>query len=365
VHLECKLLAVDIDDWIATRRPGPFNSIYSPASVYTILAGVYLGISENSKTRLELQENFNFEPDFNADYINCLAKIAENKALDVFNSYVFHKSSLMPDYQKDIEILKFKKQQFATFSGKEDFLNNLVRKDTKGMIQKFLKPGSLGSNVELFLMNTILFNGKWEDAFKTTRTMTNWRYGGNYYDADFMISGDRYIQMYQSYSRGQLLYVSLKFKPKGGEQLWMTIIMPKDQSNVPVQNVHFKNINWSSMNKRKLRLIFPKFKIENDHNLVEFMKFKNSTRLFSSGTSDLDRMFEPNNGVYIYDFAQKAMIEVNEKGAKAAAVTYMSGGRKSGPSYVTINRPFKFFIHDDSKNLFFSGLVNCPSDNCK
>merc|ERR1711893_291623 len=78
-------LASDIDAWLATSRPSTFNSIYSPVSIYNILAGIYFGTSENSETRLELQEKFNFKQKFNAtNYATKLSKMTESEVLKTF-----------------------------------------------------------------------------------------------------------------------------------------------------------------------------------------------------------------------------------------------------------------------------------------
>jgi len=110
------------------------------------------------------------------------------------------------------------------------------------------------------------------------------------------------------------------------------------------------------------------------------MKYKNCTRLFNAATANLDRMFEGKRKDYIGKFTQKAVIKVHEKGAEATASTGAVFTNKSiakkKKTYV-INRPFKFFIHstkldfnlkkdqEQSINLFFTGVVNCPMNNCK
>merc|ERR1711884_728649 len=75
-------LALDIDTWLANSRPNNSNSIYSPVSIYNILAGIYFGTSENSETRLELQEKFNFKQKFNAtNYASKLSKMTKSQVL--------------------------------------------------------------------------------------------------------------------------------------------------------------------------------------------------------------------------------------------------------------------------------------------
>ena len=80
-------------------------------------------------------------------------------------------------------------------------------------------------------------------------------------------------------------------------------------------------------------------------------------------------------------------IKVHEEGAEAAAATFVGFTMKSmapTPRTYEIKRPFKFFIHSlkseediqlaknrrdtvgmkQGGSLFFSGVVNCPMNNC-
>ena len=71
-----------------------------------------------------------------------------------------------------------------------------------------------------------------------------------------------------------------------------------------------------------------------------------------------------NGGLKIGDVVQKAFISVDENGTEAAAATAVTGAPASGPLEVvdlTIDRPFLFFIHDDSGIVLFSGQVVDPS----
>ena len=166
----------------------------------------------------------------------------------------------------------------------------------------------------------------------------------------------------------------------------MTIAMPKAGSKNKAHEINFNDMKWKAFRKIEATLILPKFEIESELDLIDFMTKEGSTRLFSEKTADLDRMFRKNSGNYVGEFKQKASIKVDEEGAKAAAAT---GAMVEMRMVVRqreyhVKRPFKFFIHslktDEemrlAKNsrdavgaeqggaLFFSGVVNCPMNNC-
>ena len=171
-------------------------------------------------------------------------------------------------------------------------------------------------------------------------------------------------------------YISLKFKNKKnrsleGEPVYMTIAMPTASSKNKAHEINFNDVKWRKFYQIKnAELIFPKFEIDSELNLIDFMTDQNATRLFSGETADLDRMFGENSGNFVGDFRQKASIKVDEKGVKAAAATGSQISMRMMPPQYNINRPFKFFIHNlnpqsrDSGSLFFSGVVNCPMNNC-
>ena len=73
-------------------------------------------------------------------------------------------------------------------------------------------------------------------------------------------------------------------------------------------------------------------------------------------------MIENNNdNFYIHDVIHKAFIEVDEKGSKAAAVTGVSFGVKTGSSVKNkwiFNRPFLYAIMD-KRHMIPLFIVHC------
>jgi len=386
-------LALDIDNWLARTKPNS-NTIYSPVSLYNILASVYFGTGENSETRKELRKHFHFKPAFTTKkYANRLGDMTRNSALDTFNSYVFHQQNLKQSYHDELKMLNFKSVHYDSFVGKEGQLNKIVEKDTNNMIKDMFEPNSFSANTNLVLLNTILFMGKWDERFGEfskydTKHVNNWYMGTQEdspgpFEAEFMKSEKRKLK---AYSKDRINYISLRFEGTYDKPTWMTIVMPKAGAAVKPHEINFNEIEWNLFERRTANLILPKFEIENELDLVAFMKDKGAARLFSDETADLDRMFGPNSGIFVGKFKQKATIKVHEKGAEAAAATAIEFVMKSmprEPRTFDVKRPFKFFIHslksdkdieskkdgdaygkEQNGNLFFSGVVNCPMNNC-
>lgn len=74
--------------------------------------------------------------------------------------------------------------------------------------------------------------------------------------------------------------------------------------------------------------------------------------------------FSPAGGLRITNGVHKAVIEVNEEGAEAAAATAIVSGRSSilpDIKHFTCNRPFFYFIRDNSsENILFMGIYRKP-----
>ena len=62
-----------------------------------------------------------------------------------FNNYLFTRKDrvLKTDYENELELMKFKSRSYDTFVGKHDELNELVEKDTDGMIKELFKEDEL------------------------------------------------------------------------------------------------------------------------------------------------------------------------------------------------------------------------------
>lgn len=84
------------------------------------------------------------------------------------------------------------------------------------------------------------------------------------------------------------------------------------------------------------------------------------TDLFSH-TADLTN-FAPQGCLYVEEGIHKAVIDVNEEGTEAAAVTALILTKSAVTSRAfTCNRPFLFFIRDNAvKNILFMGIYQEP-----
>ena len=85
---------------------------------------------------------------------------------------------------------------------------------------------------------------------------------------------------------------------------------------------------------------------------------------FAAGLADFSQMADLERlgkNLYIGEVLHKAVIEVNEEGSEAAAVTSIGIRATSAPPEFIANRPFFFAIRDnETETILFMGTVVDP-----
>jgi serine protease inhibitor len=148
----------------------------------------------------------------------------------------------------------------------------------------------------------------------------------------------------------------------------MTVLLPKEGKKIQdIQNVLDENSfnEWNSLTvETKVELTMPKFKIEYKALLNDALCNMGMENAFTD-QADFSRLFVEPYGLFISRVIHKAVIEVNEEGTEAAAVTGVEISLTSLPPekpVLMINRPFLFFIKEKySGTVLFAGKLVDPS----
>ena len=162
--------------------------------------------------------------------------------------------------------------------------------------------------------------------------------------------------------------MTLYFENGGG----MYIILPKTGSAAEflssMTNDYFNEIQNNSVLGIG-RLLLPRFSIENTiDDLKEALELL-GVPLFDEVSAPLTGgLIEENLNVWLSDAMQKALIQVDEKGTTAAAVTVLGVAATGIPQYVPFemicDRPFVFILYehtyDGGNQILFTGIVNQP-----
>ncbi|MEM6612372.1 MAG: serpin family protein, partial [Cyanobacteria bacterium P01_C01_bin.72] len=133
-------------------------------------------------------------------------------------------------------------------------------------------------------------------------------------------------------------------------------------------NQQLNSANWqewlSQMRSQPGNVSLPKFKLEYETELQNVLATLGMSQAFNPTQADFSAMTDI--PVAIDTIKHKAVIEVNEEGSEAAAVTSIgiritSAIPQEQPFNININRPFFFAIRDDiTETILFMGNVVEP-----
>jgi len=126
----------------------------------------------------------------------------------------------------------------------------------------------------------------------------------------------------------------------------------------------FNQLDDNSNSNKRVQLALPKFRIESSLDFVQhFKRYYNVKAPFDANNADFSPMSASGErDLFISKIIHKAVIDVDEAGTEAAAVTVIQMLSRSGmflheePIKLTFSRPFLFYLRDvKSKVPLFVG----------
>ena len=242
-------------------------------------------------------------------------------------------------------------------------INQWVNTNTNGKITKILD--EINRDAVLFLINAIYFKGTWQTEFDPSRTRDG---------AFYLATGDeKQVPMmtrtgdYSYYENHEAKFQAISL-PYGDGRMSMYIFLPYRESdlNTFLDVLNIENWeNWvSQFHEQEVFLSMPKFKLEYEKTLNTPLESLGMGIAFAPRLADFSRMADLEvlgKNLYIGEVLHKAVVEVNEEGTEAAAVTSVGIRVTSAPPAFMANRPFFFAIHDnETKTVLFMGTVVDP-----
>ena len=232
-------------------------------------------------------------------------------------------------------------------------INQWVDAATDGKIKKLYDPGS-DPGFDAALISANLFKSTWSKQFDSDATYDDYfkSWDGEVTKVPTMHrTGDYSLSSTDNFYAGRLSYGNGSFR--------MTIITvhPED---------HFTKKDWDELEengyveKTKTEFSLPLFKNTTNKKITETLKNMGMERAFAergNSLTDYSR-FSP-QPAWVDRVSHSVVIEVNEKGTEAAAVTG-SDVSSSGPSDdFKVNRPFIYIIDEASTGtILFIGKIN-------
>lgn len=266
-----------------------------------------------------------------------------------------YRSQIIRQYHGEVASVDF-------LTGKEQAvkkINAWADKSTQGMIPDLLKTSDIESNTALILTNAIYFQGFWPELFdikKTTDrpfTLLN----GSKIEVPTMIKEADYLTAKQN----NIQLVGLPYRDSSLELL---ILMPEDPKKFAefASNLTSDTIEGlvKAQQKHKFTLYLPKFSIASSYGDLKPSLQKLGIRKVFTTAAELNKI-NAKAPLLLSKVLQKAIIKVDERGTKAAAVTAgIVMMRAVMPMMTEINRPFVFVIFDQKSNkpIFMGQVVN-------
>ncbi|KAL3310240.1 Serpin peptidase inhibitor, clade B (Ovalbumin), member [Cichlidogyrus casuarinus] len=229
-----------------------------------------------------------------------------------------------------------------------DTINAWVEKNTNGMIKNFLQ--EIPFDTAMLLMNTLYFKGQWEKTLDPVRNVMFESVDGQKYPMDRV--GKTYSFPYLRDEERGFHVINLPFRRRFGE---MQVPLDADVYAQLVPNLVRTPVNFE----------IPKFRVESKHKLKPILQAVGVDDLFSRSKANLSGMSDL--PLFVSAVEQAAVLELNEYGLEASAVTQMTIMSKSlltimNPIPFICDQPFSFVLYDKQTNkIAFVGKYNRPT----
>ncbi|KAM9228567.1 heterochromatin-associated protein MENT-like [Leptosomus discolor] len=381
------------------------NIFFSPWSIATALAMVYLGARGDTATQMAEVLHFNqtageegsseatrsslgrpkkrkMDPEHKQaenihsgfrELLSAINKLSSTYLLKSANQMYEDKTyPLLPKFLQLITSYYNAKPQAVNFKTAAEqaraLINSWVENETERKIQDLLPAGSLNSRTVLVLVNAIYFKGNWEKKFLEKNTC----------EMPFRLSKTKIKPVQMMFLRDTFLILretTMKFKiielPYVENELSMFVLLPDDINDnttglelVERELTYEKLAEWTksaNMMKAEVDLYLPKLKLEENYDLKSTLGSMGIQNAFDSVQADFTGM-SVKKELFLSEVIHKAFVEVNEEGTEAAAATGILVLRSKAPTTTfKADHPFLFFIrHNKSQTILFFGRLCSP-----
>jgi serpin B len=257
-------------------------------------------------------------------------------------------------YAGEVAGLDFSRPEAATV------INRWVADKTRGMISKIVTPPEVSQSI-LILISAIYFKGIWTKQFDKARTSERhfYKLDGSNKPCKMMSQSGRY----DYFESDEVQAISL---PYGTGRISMYICLPTPPSSIRDFHKRITTSTWQrwldGFHKAEGDVTLPLLKIEYEKDLL-----RDLTALGGDEVGGEDFIRIGAGPLKISSVMHKVVVEVNEEGTTAAAVTAVTmtrGGPMPKRFALTVDRPFFTAIRDNQTGaILFAGLVLDPTQS--
>ncbi|KAK8772598.1 hypothetical protein V5799_024157 [Amblyomma americanum] len=345
------------------------NVFFSPYSVSTALAMAYAGA--RGETQQELYDSLAYSsaglaPDHvhnaHAQHTQALKSPSSSTLLVANTAVVQEGYNVLREYLHTLNQSFGAEASTANLADEQSLrsINEWVKHHTDGKIEQLLSE-PLSSDARLVLLNAIYFKGLWNTPFHSAST----------FKASFFNAGTERVevdmmhgQITAGYARDDETNSDVVDLPYAGLDYSMTIVRPRDRTGADaLRQVLTRQVFrrfLSELSETVVNVALPKFKIEGEYKLRRPLSLLGVSKAFNKDEADFSGI-SGSRDLFVHDVVHKAVVEVNEEGSQAAAVTGVTIYTQSafvGTPFV-VNHPFLFFIRNrQTGDVLFAGQVN-------
>ncbi|KAL3113574.1 hypothetical protein niasHT_017130 [Heterodera trifolii] len=283
-------------------------------------------------------------------YFGALLKSVTNgtnssNTLETANKVYVKKGSKVKDaFKEQIEGNyggQFETVDFVDGKGTAEKINNFVKEATHKKIRDLVKPDNFDKNTRLVLINALYFKGTWADKFDSKFTKKS----------KFHVDAKNFKELEMMHLEAYFIYYKNAQVEKS-----MFVLLPKERFGLTELLAQLDGKKLLKLIKKRdkenVKVVLPKFKLEATHELN-----KPLTNMGMPTAFTISANFEGISGKktsLLSKVMQKAVIEVNEEGTVAAAVTegVVADCASSKEYRFVADRPFCAFLIRDDTVLF-------------
>lgn len=321
------------------------NYVISSFSILNVLNIVCYGCSEDDKTEM-LRNTMNADSWF-MDAISSLTEYFTGKTdgvISLRNAIFYDKCKRLKDelYEGLHKSTDFKSVSMLDPVTTSLIMNKWVENHSKGTITQAFNNDDFGCSINhTYILNVMVFNGKWIRPFRVTK-------------GEFHIDNDKVVECNMLYCEDAYLYVhelsdgifAVKIPMDDDYDFMITVGCTPE-----VANEH--RIESANFIYKRIDFYMPKFSFEYDWNVNRVL---NRIGFEEWLASDYE-LFENGRSARINNIHQKTKFSVTEEGVEATSLTVadcVDGPSKS----ILVNRPYIFSVYKKGICFFSGRCVN-------